>query len=384
MKRPFFLHASIVVAFAFGASTPTPLYPTYQDVSGFSTATATAIFAVYALAVLATFLVLGSLSDHVGRRPVLLAGLALHAVAMALFALANGVGMLLAARILQGLATGPTVAAAGAGMLDVDRERGTLVNGFAPTLGTATGSLVAGLLVAHLPAPRRLVFVLVAAVHVLQLGAVLRMPESAKPLPGALASLRPALAVPPRLRGPFLPAIPCLVGAWALPGFYGALGPALVRVVAGSTSSALAGLALFMLAAGAVLAALFLRALDTRRLIRLGAVLLAGGVGVVLLAVRARAPVAFFLGSALAGAGFGASFQGALRSVLGLAAPHERAGVLSVVYLVCYLATGLLALLAGLLVVHGGGLEVTARRFGIGVIALEALALASSLGRRAR
>ncbi|MGI8591269.1 MAG: hypothetical protein ACR2M5_09825, partial [Nakamurella sp.] len=58
-----------------------------------------------------------------------------------------------------------------------------------------------------------------------------------------------------------------------------------------------------------------------------------------------------------------------------LARPHERAGVLSILYVVSYLAMGLPAVIAGFLVVHGGGVAATARDYGIAVIVVAALAL---------
>jgi len=73
--------------------------------------------------------------------------------------------------------------------------------------------------------------------------------------------------------------------------------------------------------------------------------------------------------------GFGAAFQGAIRTVLPLAAPHERAGALAIMYVVSYLALGLPAVLAGLLVMHGAGLIPTARDYSAGVMVLAALAL---------
>ena len=91
----------------------------------------------------------------------------------------------------------------------------------------------------------------------------------------------------------------------------------------------------------------------------------------------------FFVGAVLAGAGFGAGFQGAIRTVVPLAPPHERAGVLSILYVISYLAMGLPAVLAGLLVVHGGGIATTAREYGIAVMLLAATALAGLLARRA-
>jgi hypothetical protein len=91
-----------------------------------------------------------------------------------------------------------------------------------------------------------------------------------------------------------------------------------------------------------------------------------------------------FMGSAVAGAGFGGSFQGGVRSVVAQAGAQDRAGVLSIVYLVAYLAMGVPAVLAGLRVVHGGGLLAAARELGVVVMALAAIALAGTVARRSR
>src|SRR5205807_9664052 len=68
---------SILVLFAAAASAPTPLYVVYQKEWGFPTSTLTIVFAVYVFALIGSLLVLGGLSDHVGRRPVLAAAIAL-------------------------------------------------------------------------------------------------------------------------------------------------------------------------------------------------------------------------------------------------------------------------------------------------------------------
>ena len=60
-----------------GTTLPTPLYPAYALRWGFSALVITVIFAVYAIGVIAALVFLGSLSDQVGRRPALLAALAL-------------------------------------------------------------------------------------------------------------------------------------------------------------------------------------------------------------------------------------------------------------------------------------------------------------------
>src|SRR3984957_12174878 len=111
------LLTSILVTLLASSSAPTPLYAIYQVRWSFSPVTITVIFGVYAVAVLTSLLVAGSLSDHVGRRPVLVGALSAQAIVMLLFAFAGGVDVLLVARVLQGLATGAAVGALGAGLV---------------------------------------------------------------------------------------------------------------------------------------------------------------------------------------------------------------------------------------------------------------------------
>ena len=104
---------------------------------------------------------------------------------------------------------------------------------------------------------------------------------------------------------------------------------------------------------------------------------------VTVIAVSLGSVALFFAGSAIAGAGFGSGFQGGIRTVVPLAAAHQRAGLVSLLYVVSYLGLGVPAVLAGFGVVHGGGLIDTARYYGAAVIALAALALLGLLRSRA-
>ena len=380
LSRPFafYLLASVIVSFLAGSSAPTPLYAVYAARWGFSPITTTVVFGAYALAVLAALLTVGSLSDYVGRRPVLLAAIVVQAAVMVVFTTAGGVPQLLIARIVQGLSTGAAAGAIGAGMLDLDKVKGTIANAVAPITGTASGALGSGLLVQFLPAPTHLVFLVLLGVFVIQGIGVALMPETAAPGPGALASIRPTFALPAQARRPLLLAVPALVAVWALAGLYGALGPAMVRLVSGSGSIAAGGLSLSVLAASGAAAVLALRHRQARALTLAGGAALIAGVGLTLLSVRFGSVAGFFTGTAIAGAGFGGGFQGAIRSVVPLAAPHQRAGVLSLVYVVSYLAMGLPAVVAGFLLVHEGDLLGTAVQYGAAVMVLAALALAGA------
>ncbi|MFF4623433.1 MFS transporter [Nonomuraea jabiensis] len=374
----FSLQASVVIFFLAGASAPTPLYATYEQEWHFSPITTTVIFGVYAVAVLLALLVVGSLSDHVGRRPVIFGSIAVQSAAVVVFAGADGVPALLCARILQGLATGTVVGAVGAGMIDIRRSAGTLANAVTPAAGTAVGALGSGLLVAYAPQPTRLVYHILLGIYVLQAVGVVLMAETSARAPGALRSLRVTWTVPAQARGPLLRVAPVVLAVWALAGFYGSLGPALVRRVVSGEGALLGGLALFALTACGALTVLVLRSADPRTAMRVGTVALITGVALTLMAVGLGSAELFFVGTAVAGVGFGAGFQGGVRTAVPLAEPHQRSGLLSVMYVISYLGFGLPTVVAGVIVVYGGGVARAAYAYGIAVMLLALLALIST------
>jgi MFS family permease len=261
-------------------------------------------------------------------------------------------------------------------MLDMDRELGTFANAVAPGMGTASGAILSALAVHFLPDPTHLIYLALIGVLALQAIAVTAMRETVTRAPGALASLRPEITLPRALRGPVLTAVPVLFAVWALAGLYGALGPALVHTLTGSGNVLLGSLSLFVLAASAVVAIIVLRRVAARRVMLFGILALIIGVTVTVMAVSLGSPAVFFAGSVIAGAGFGSGFQGSIRTVVPLAAAHQRGGLVSLLYVVSYLGLGVPAVLAGFGVVHGGGLIDTTRYYGAAVVVLAALALA--------
>src|SRR5260221_10782582 len=130
---------------------------------------------------------------------------------MLIFSAASGVGDLVIARVIQGVAAGAALAAVGAGMLDLDKARGTIANAVAPALGTAAGGIVGGLMVHFLPAPTHLVYLVLGAGFLAQAAGVALMTETASLRPGALGSLKPRFSVPRATRRPLLIAVPALV-----------------------------------------------------------------------------------------------------------------------------------------------------------------------------
>ena len=379
----FLLLASLTVSFLAGSSAPTPLYGVYMAEWGLTPLMITVIFGIYALAVLVALLVAGRLSDHLGRRPVLLVATLAQAVTMIVFMTATSVTGLLVARVLQGLTTGAALGAIGAGMIDLDKTRGTVANAVAPPFGTATGAIVAGVLVQFLPFPTHLVYVVFGLVFILQSLGLVFMTDSIAPRGGVLASLKPKLALPRATREPLLLATPVLIAVWALAGFYGALSPLLVEGMLGVNTPLIGGLALFVVATFGGLSVLVLQQREAKDMMMLGAASLIVGVAVTAVAVSEASIAFFFVGSMIAGVGFGAGFQGAVRTVVPFAAPHERAGVLSIIFIISYIAMGVPAVAAGWMIARHGNVVATAQLFAAVIMALAGTALLASVLRAA-
>lgn len=377
--RPSLVFLAItLLTFLAASSAPTPLYHLYQQHLDFSAGMLTLIFGVYALSLLAALLTVGSLSDYLGRKAVIFAALILEMLAMLLFINESSVAWLIVARTLQGFATGMATAVLGAALLDTDHEQGPLINSLAPLLGMACGAMGCSLLVEFAPFPTQLIYWVLFGAMLLQALLVLRLPETVSPIAGALASLWPTLHVPAQARRALWIALPVDIAVWAMGGFYLSLAPSLVRAATGSTSNLIGGGLVAVLTVSGALMIYGLRHRAADKVLRLGAMLLALGVALILGAVHTASLPLFFVATLIAGSGFGAGFLGAVRSVVPLAQPHERAGLMSAFYVLSYLAFCIPSLLAGTLT-RAFGLIATTDGYGASLIVLALSALMALL-----
>ncbi|MFI2351803.1 MFS transporter [Streptomyces sp. NPDC019443] len=352
-RLPFALDSSILITLLAASSAPTPLYPLYQDRWELSALAVTVVFSAYTLALLAALLTTGALSEHVGRRPVLVGALALEAASMAAFAAADGMDALIAARILQGLATGAATSAAGAALVDLDEPghpgRSALTNSIAPAAGMAAGVLTATLLIRYAPGPTVTVYLSLMLVFTAQAVAVLLFPETARPHPGAWRSLRPRVAVSPAARRALLLSGGGVVAVWALGGFYSSLGPAFVRFLAPDAPKAAGGMAFFTLSLSAALTVWATRGLRPVNAALLGSAAIPVAVALSLIGMDLKSLPAVFTAAVLAGVAFGAVSQGSLRMVLAPVPRPDRSATLAAYYVLSYVAMSLPAVGAGVL-----------------------------------
>ncbi|WFU09454.1 MFS transporter [Rhizobium sp. CB3090] len=342
-------HAATSATFFAASSAPTPLYRIYQQVFAFSPVLITVIFAVYAFALLISLLIVGSISDHLGRRPVIFASLILNMVAMALFLMADGPNWLIAARTVQGFATGAAASSIGAALVDLDPIKGSITNSLAPLTGMAIGALGTSLLVQFAPAPTLLVYIVMLALLALQAVLLWRVPETARRRSGLLASLKPEVAVPQQARRTLLALTPINVAVWALGGFYLSLVPSLVSATTGSKAPLVGGSVVAALTISGAAAVFLLRKRSAATAMTFGISSMTLGILTVIAGVHAAQVSILALGTLIAGAGFGATFLGTVRNIMPLAKSDERAGLLSAFYIQSYLAFSLPAILAGFL-----------------------------------
>jgi MFS family permease len=362
---------AVITAMTFAASgaAPTPLFQQYQQSFGLTPFMLTVIFAAYVLSLLAALLTVGSLSDYIGRRPSILAALSLNVVAMVMFIAADSAAALIAARAVQGFATGLATATLGATILDTDRRRAPLLNSITAFAGLTAGSVGAAALVTYAPDPQQLVYLVLLAMSAVEAALLWHMPETAAAKPGALASLQPHVYVPVQARRALVQVTPVTIASWALGGFYFSLMPSLVRAATGVTLPIVGGLVVGALTFSGAVAVVSLRHVSAGRILVRGIPALAAGVAMTLVGVQAQLVELMLAGTIVSGIGFGAAFSGAMKSVMPLAQAHERAGLLSAFYVEGYLSFSLPAILTGLLA-PTTGLPIAADVYGAAVILL--------------
>jgi MFS family permease len=356
LSRPASFAAVVVmmVLFQVTASAPTPLYVVYQKLWHFSSATITLIFAAFVLVLLCTLLVCGKLSDYAGRRPVLLAAVVLEIAGILIFLLAGNAAMLLAARVVQGMATGMVLPALGAALVDFNPPAApslaTTVNGVVPIGGLALGSLISGALVQYGPAPTHLIWALLLVAMALTLIVILGLPELAPRRRGIAQSLRPRLAVPHRFRADVYALAPIIVASWALGGLYLSLGPSAAVAVFGIANHFIGGLVATLLCGTGAVAAFALRGTAPAIVSRMSVALLAAGTACTLAGALTGSVGLAIGGTVVAGVGYGASGLatfGAMATLAGPADPVERGGLFATGYTIAYLAFSLPAVAAG-------------------------------------
>ena len=342
----------LVVAVLFmGSTLLTPLYDLYRSTYRFSAVVLVLLYAVYVIGNLAALLFFGRLSDQVGRKPVVFAGLGLAALSTVLFLAARDPFLLFIGRVVSGLAVGLGAGAATAWITEFTPESRRPLAASTMTafnfVGLAFGPLVAGLLVQYAAWPFRAPF----AVYLLVLAAIAALVAAT---PESLArrsaiSLRPRLGVPAGSRLAFIAPAATGFAAMALVGFFAALGPTTIRRDLHLANRAFSGALVAELFVVATLTIVATRRLAPRPAMLAGLFATPVGLALLVAAQRMGSLPVFALGAAACGLAGALGYRGGLAVTNSLAPSDRRAELASAYFVCCFLGNALPVIGAGVL-----------------------------------
>ena len=374
---PVAVIALVMFTTTLSSNLPSPLYVLYQQRFAFSAATLTYVFSAYAVAVLVALVTVGRSSDRVGRKRVIVPALVLLVVSALVFMTADGTASLVAARAVQGLATGTLTAAATAALVELepghDRRRASYISTASFIAGAAFGPLLSGLLMQYAPWPRVLPFLVQLGLLAVALVLMRAVPETVHAAPGIRWRLqRPSVPAP--IRRAFAAASCTLAASWAVAALYASLSPSIDRQLLHVPSHAVAGALLFVFSGLGGLAQAGLQHWPSRRTMVVGAGALSVGIALVGLSLTVASVLVFGIGTLLAGVGGGLSFMGSLALLNDVAPRHRRAEVVAAYNIVGYVALTAPVIGVGLLA-DSVGLQRATQAFAVAAVALCGLAL---------
>ncbi|WP_431031100.1 MFS transporter [Plantibacter sp. RU18] len=380
--RGFAFAITATTLLMIAASAPSPFYPQFAEQLGLLPVATTLIFAVYAFTMLVALLLTGSISDTVGRRPVIAVGSVLLAVSLAVFWLSESLTMLLVARSLQGVAAGVLLPALSAMVVDLappkHMDAASLWNTIAAMIGLGIGAITAAVVLDRAADPAAAVFGTLAVVFLLVAALVWTTPEQSHSARPRLGRTVPRLAVPAHLRRALLVAVPAIIAGWATNGLFLALGSAVVAHEFGATTHAAQASTIPVFAVSGIIASVVLHRRSARVVSVYGTSALGIGTALSLGALAVHSFPLYLLTVAVVGTGFGTAFMGVLKTLMPRVSETERAAVMAVVYTVSYLAFGVPTIIAGLLV-PVMSLQGTMTSLGIVIVLLSAVATVKRL-----
>jgi MFS family permease len=352
-----------VLLFA-GSNLPTPLFPIYEQRYGFGSGTVTLLFGVYVAALIPVLFVIGSAADRIGRRPLLVAGIALTTVSSAAFAAARGLSWLFAGEIIYGVGSALVMSCVSIAIRELHPKQhvpsAALAASVAMAAGLTLGPLVGGLL-ASTPWPTVAPYALDIACATLLALALVRIPET-RPAVETRRTRVPTIYVPREIRTSFIgPAIAgatsFMMGGWVFglsPSFlHEELGVRITRPVVGGLFAALV-----LLVNGAT--QLLLRNRDKSRASTTGAlVALVIGMAVIASSSATSSLALAVLGGVIAGISSGVVQMNAMSAVQHIAPVETRSSVMSAYVALCYVALSVPVITAGLAADHIGLAAVT-------------------------
>lgn len=354
--RQMWVAGAVLAVLSAAANMAGPLYPAYQQMWAMSDLTMTALYATFAVVAVPSLLLFGPAADALGRKPVLVIGLACALGGTVLFAVDGGVPVLFLGRVLLGMGLGMGTGAGVAMMVEASPPLRPTLGSTSATLvfvgGSGFGPLMAGAAAQYLPAPTTVPFVVMSVLVVLALASVCTLDGPLLPARQRWRPTRPA--VPVSMRHSFVIAgITGFLG-WTVAGVFLALLPSVTESVMATPNRAVSGAVVGAVLLCSALSQPVAPRLEPRAAQTIGLTALAVGMTLLVssylpLFDGGRALVLVAVAAVISGCGHGISYWGASREVDTLTPHRSRAGVTAALYLSFYAGAGFPAVAAGML-----------------------------------
>jgi predicted MFS family arabinose efflux permease len=346
----------------WGGNQFTPLLSVYRERAGYTQADVDLLLGAYVLGLVPGLLLASALSDHFGRRPLLLCGAACSAAGSLVLALgtAGGFDVLIAGRMLTGVAVGIAMAVGTAWVTELSRPphdraarpgSGARRAAIALSLGLGIGPGAAGVLAQWGPSPLVLPFLVQVLLVTGALAMLLARGVETRRDDSGLRfrhRLRVPAAAHRRFRWVVLPMAPWIFGS---AGIAYAIIPQLVGPRLGHWSLMYATVLTVATLGTGVAVQPLARRLDSRttaRAVLFSMILMSAGVAAAALTAAIRSPWLGLPVALLLGGAYGIAVISGLLEIGRIAAPDDLAGLTGVYYALAYLGFLLPATLAGL------------------------------------
>nr|WP_314581777.1 MFS transporter [uncultured Pseudomonas sp.] len=339
-SRDFFIAAAALLIAMVGTTLPTPLYAIYQQRLGFDASWLTIIFSIYAAGVIAALLAVGSWSDQLGRRPMLLAGLLMGAISAVIFLCTDSITGLLIGRLFSGFSAGIMTGTATVAVIELAPKtfkNATLMATAANMLGLGLGPLLAGFTSQHLADPLHLVFyvqlalLLLAALGVAVIRETVQRPPQLK-----LGIQKPS--VPASVRSVFISASIAGLAGFSVAGLFTSMVPSVMIHIMDVHGGLLIGAVIGLFFVASILGQASLQWLPKSLHMSLGCVGLIIGMICLGLSIATAQLLLLVLAGLLAGIGQGMILRAGMGAVTASSPPHQKAAVTSAFFVVLYVS----------------------------------------------
>lgn len=357
MKRSALIISAAIFLIAHSANLQVPLYGTYAQLAGYGSGISAVAFATYIAGLLPTLILLGGISDRLGRKKTILASLLLATIATFLVVPYPNIYALFVTRVLQGIAigliTGTGTAYLSALMPQKSASVAAIVS-LTTALGFSSGALFTNAVLLYQDSLVPVSYWVIFCSLLGCIGLSIKLPEQ----PTFKEKL---IRLPSFPKGTISAGI-AIALAWSLAGIVGIILPEQLQQYGLPNWS---GPMLFIFVISGVLIQSLARKLEARRSLQLGSILLVIGYLIFTCGAWLNVLALVIAGVAIAGtACYGFTYLGGLAQVVKIGG-SQSARVTSGYFVCAYLGYGLPVVAIGFL---SENLGVINTLFGFGTI----------------